>query len=170
MLGLARVRDRRARSDRCAAIRALGELFGARGAGEEVVARPEDDGPRRVGLHADRAEEAVLQRLLLALDLDERAGGRVRRGLRLAERLWALRASALSALCLWTPSAFPRGRRGRLLLAFLLAAACGHCDLLIYWQNFDPARSFGSGSKLSCVLLMRDRGTTRDTYTQASDP
>ena len=51
-----------------------------------MVARPEEDRPRRVGLHADRAEEAVLERLLLALDLDERAGRRVRRGL---ERLEA---------------------------------------------------------------------------------
>ena len=71
MLGLARVRDRRARRDRRAAVGALGELFGARGAGEEVVARPEDDGPRRVGLHADRAQEAVLERLLLLLDPGE---------------------------------------------------------------------------------------------------
>ena len=46
-----------------------------------MVARAEEDGTRRVGLHADRAQEAVLERLLLALDLDERAGGRVRRGL-----------------------------------------------------------------------------------------
>ena len=84
---LARVRDRRARSDRRAAVGALGELGGARGAGEEVVARPEEDRPRRVGLHADRAQEAVLERLLLALDLHERARGRVRRGL---ERLEAV--------------------------------------------------------------------------------
>ena len=64
---LARVRDRRARSDRRAAVGALLKRGGARGAGEEVVARPEEDRPRRVGLHADRAEEAVLERLLLAL-------------------------------------------------------------------------------------------------------
>ena len=47
---LARVRDRRARSDRRATVGALGELGGARGAGDEVVARPEEDGTRRVGL------------------------------------------------------------------------------------------------------------------------
>ena len=86
MLGLARVRDSDARRDRRAAIRALLEGGGARGAGEEVVARPEDDGPRRVGLHADRAQEAVLERLLLALDPPEVNGGRIRRGL---ERLEA---------------------------------------------------------------------------------
>ena len=68
---LARVRDRRARSDRRATVGALGERGGARGAGEEVVARPEDDRPRGVGFHADRAEEAVLERLLLALDPPE---------------------------------------------------------------------------------------------------
>ena len=79
---LARVRNRRARRDRRAAVGALLKRGGARGAGEEVVARPEEDRPRRVGFHADRAEEAVLERLLLALDLRERAGGRVRRGLR----------------------------------------------------------------------------------------
>ena len=83
---LARVRNRRARSDCRAAVGALGELGGARGAGDEVVARPEEDGPRRVGFHADRAQEAVLERLLLTLDLDERAGRRVRRCL---ERLEA---------------------------------------------------------------------------------
>ena len=43
---LARVRDRRTRSDRRATVGALGESGGARGAGEEVVARPEEDGPR----------------------------------------------------------------------------------------------------------------------------
>ena len=80
-LWLARVRDRGPRCDRCSAIRALLERGGARGAGEEVVARPEDDRPRRVGLHADRAQEAVLERLLLALDPPEVNGGRVRRGL-----------------------------------------------------------------------------------------
>ncbi len=90
---LARVRDRRARSDRRAAVGALGERGGARGAGEVVVARPEEDGTRRVGLHADRAQEAVLERLLLALHLDEGPGGRVRRGL---ERLEATRRSAKS--------------------------------------------------------------------------
>ena len=47
---LARVRDRRACRDRRAAVGALGELGGARGAGDEVVARPEEDAPRRVGL------------------------------------------------------------------------------------------------------------------------
>ena len=51
-----------------------------------MVARPEENGTRRVGFHADRAQEAVLERLLLLLDTDERAGGRVRRGL---ERLEA---------------------------------------------------------------------------------
>ena len=80
---LARVRNRRARSDRRAAVGALGELGGARGAGEEVVARPEEDRPRRVGLHADRAQEAVLERFLLALDPPEVNGSRVRRVLRL---------------------------------------------------------------------------------------
>ena len=80
---LARVRDRGARCDRYSAIRALLELVGARGAGEEVVARPEEDRPRRVGLHADRAQDAVLERLLLALDL----GGRVRRGLEHLDQL-----------------------------------------------------------------------------------
>ena len=80
---LARVRDRRARSDRRAAIRALLERGGARGASEEVVAWPEEDRPRRVGLHADRAQEAVLERLLLALYLHERARSLVRHGLRL---------------------------------------------------------------------------------------
>ena len=69
MLGLAQVRDSDARRDRRAAVGALLEGGGARGAGEEVVARLEDDGPRRVGLHADRAEEAVLERLVLELDL-----------------------------------------------------------------------------------------------------
>ena len=80
---LARVRDRRTRSDRRATVGALGECGGARGAGEVVVARAEEDGTRRVGLHADRAQEAVLERLLLALDPPEVNGGRVRRGLRL---------------------------------------------------------------------------------------
>ena len=47
-----------------------------------MVARPEEDGPRRVGLHADRAQDAVLERLLLALDLHERAGWRPSRVLR----------------------------------------------------------------------------------------
>ena len=56
---LARVRNRRARSDRRAAVGALGELGGARGAGEVVVARAEDDGTRRVGFHADRASAAT---------------------------------------------------------------------------------------------------------------
>ena len=37
-----------------------------------MVARPEEDGPRRVGFHADRAQDAVLERLLLELDLAER--------------------------------------------------------------------------------------------------
>jgi hypothetical protein len=60
----------------------------------EVVARPEEDAPRRVSFHADRAEDAVLQRLLLTLDLDERAAGRVCRGL---ERLEAGRGRRVVA-------------------------------------------------------------------------
>ena len=65
MLGLARVRDSDARRDRRAAIRALLERVGARGAGEEVVAGPEEDRPRRVGLLTNDAQEAVRERLLL---------------------------------------------------------------------------------------------------------
>ena len=48
------------------------------------------------------------------------------------ERLRAVRASALFSFGLWTPSAFPGGYL--LLRAFFLAAARGHCDLVIHNQ------------------------------------
>ena len=53
----------------------------------------------------------------------------VTRVARVAERLRAARASKLPALGQWTPIAFPG--LSLLLRSFLLAAACGHRDLLI---------------------------------------
>ena len=82
---LARVRDGDAARDGAVAERA--RVGGACRADDEVVARPEEDGAR--ALHAHDALVSVLRLVALALNLDERARGRVRRDL--------LRTSPISA-------------------------------------------------------------------------